>query len=82
MLGAEYFRHDEKAQAMRGERSGTTYGLGDAITVKLAEAAPVTGGMRFELAEGGAIPARAHRPSKPGKTSRDKGKSHFKPKKR
>ncbi|MES2256129.1 MAG: ribonuclease R [Pseudomonadota bacterium] len=82
MLGAEYFRHDEKAQAMRGERSGTTYGLGDAITVKLAEAAPVTGGMRFELAEGGAIPARAHRPSKPGQPSRDKGKHRFKPKKR
>jgi ribonuclease R len=82
MLGAEYFRHDEKAQAMRGERSGTTYGLGDAITVKLAEAAPVTGGMRFELAEGGTIPARTHPTPKPGKTSRDKGKHRFKPKKR
>ena len=81
-LGAEYFRHDEKAQAMRGERSGTTYGLGDAITVKLAEAAPITGGLRFELAEGGAIPARAHRPSPPGKTARDKNKHRFKPKKR
>jgi ribonuclease R len=81
-LGGEYFRHDEKAQAMRGERSGTTYGLGDIITVKLAEAAPVTGGMRFELAEGGAIPARSHRPPKPGKTGRQQEKRKFKPKKR
>jgi ribonuclease R len=81
-LGLEYFRHDEKAQTMRGERTGTTYGLGDAITVKLAEAAPVTGGMRFELAEGGAIPARAHRPPKPGKSGQDHGKRRFKPKKR
>ncbi len=81
-LGAEYFRHDERAQTMRGERTGTTYGLGDAITVKLMEAAPVTGGMRFELAEGGAIPARAHRPPKPGKVGRDREKRRFKPKKR
>src|SRR6185437_10566261 len=28
-LGLEYFRFDERAQAMRGERSGTAYGLGD-----------------------------------------------------
>ena len=81
-LGAEYFRHDERAQTMRGERTGTTYGLGDAVTVKLMEAAPVTGGMRFELADGGAIPARTHRPPKPGKTGRDREKRRFKPKKR
>ena len=80
-LGAEYFRHDERAQTMRGERTGTTYGLGDAVTVKLMEAAPVTGGMRFELADGGAIPARTHRPPKPGKTGRDREKRRFKPKK-
>jgi len=82
MLGTEYFRHDEKAQAMRGERTGTTYGLGDAVTVKLMEAAPVTGGMRFELADGAAIPARTHRPPKPGKSGQDTNKRRFKPKKR
>ncbi|MBN9547104.1 MAG: ribonuclease R [Alphaproteobacteria bacterium] len=81
-LGAEYFRHDERAQTMRGERTGTTYGLGDAVTVKLMEAAPVTGGMRFELAEGGAIPARIHRPPRPGKADRAREKRRFKPKKR
>ncbi len=64
-LGAEYFRHDERRQAMIGERSGTSYGLGDTIQVKLMEAAPVTGGLRFELAEGGA-PQRSHRSGKPG----------------
>ena len=81
-LGAEYFRHDERAQTMRGERTGTTYGMGDAVTVKLMEAAPVTGGMRFELAEGGAIPAHAHRPPKPAKGRQDREKRRFKPKKR
>src|ERR1019366_1900403 len=52
-LGMEYFRFDDHRQAMTGERTGTSYGLGDTVTVKLVEAAPVTGGLRFELAEGG-----------------------------
>ena len=65
-LGAEYFRYDERRQAMIGERSGTTYVLGDTVRVKLMEAAPITGGLRFELAEGGE-PVRAHRPPRPWK---------------
>jgi ribonuclease R len=80
-LGAEYFRFDERAQAMRGERSGTTYGLGDTVPVKLMEAAPITGGLRFELADGESRPARTHRPVRPGKPKRPE-KRHFKPKKR
>jgi ribonuclease R len=50
-LGGEYFRHDERRHAMIGDRTGTAYKLGDTITVRLAEAAPLTGGLRFELAE-------------------------------
>jgi ribonuclease R len=49
-LGAEFFRHDEKRHALVGDRSGTTYHLGDGIRVLLAEAAPLTGGLRFDLA--------------------------------
>jgi ribonuclease R len=84
-LGLEYFQHDEKAQAMVGERTGTRYGLGDTIRVKLMEAAPVTGGLRFELAEGGSPqPARPGRPGKPhqGKRPHGKPKARFKAKKR
>jgi ribonuclease R len=77
-LGAEYFRYDERRQAMIGERSGVTYVLGDTVRVKLMEAAPITGGLRFELAEGGE-PPRASRPSRPGKPAQ---KHRFKPKKR
>ena len=51
-------------------------------TVKLVEAAPVTGGLRFELAEGGAKPARPQRPAQPGKARNAKAKRRFKPKKR
>ena len=49
-LGAEFFRHDEKRHALVGDRTGTTYRLGDMVRVRLAEAAPLTGGLRFELA--------------------------------
>jgi len=61
-LGAEFFRHDEKRHALVGDRSGTTYRLGDIVRVRLAEAAPLTGGLRFELAgeeERQARPARS-----------------------
>jgi ribonuclease R len=36
-----------------GERTGTTYTLGEWLSVRLMEAAPLTGGLRFELAEAG-----------------------------
>ncbi len=48
-LGPEYFHHDEKRHALIGDRSGTTYALGDMLVVRLVEAAPLTGGLRFEL---------------------------------
>jgi ribonuclease R len=48
-IGDEYFRHDETGHAMVGSRSGETYRLGDRVTVKLVEAAPVAGALRFEL---------------------------------
>jgi ribonuclease R len=62
-LGSEYFRHDERRHAMIGDRTGTAYKLGDIVPVKLAEAAPLTGGLRFELAEANAAPRRSARPS-------------------
>jgi ribonuclease R len=60
-LGTEYFRHDERRHALVGDRTGTKYGLGDKLTVRLLEAAPLTGGLRFELAEANAAP-KGHRP--------------------
>ena len=53
--------------------------MGDTVEVKLVEAAPVTGGLRFELAEGGGSQPRTHRPGHPGKPAK---KARFKPKKR
>ncbi len=48
-VGAEYFRYHEDRHALIGDRSGETYRLGDRVTVKLVEAAPVAGALRFEL---------------------------------
>ncbi|HEY1961342.1 MAG TPA: RNB domain-containing ribonuclease [Rhizomicrobium sp.] len=68
-LGFEYFRHDERQHALIGDRSGTTYRLGDKLAVRLMEAAPLTGGLRFELAEATAPPRRSA-PAKPKVESR------------
>jgi ribonuclease R len=48
-LGAEYFHFDADSQTLMGFDSGTVIGLGQRVTVKLAEAAPVTGGLIVEL---------------------------------
>ena len=48
-IGDEYFRYEEALHAMVGNRSGETHRLGDRVTVKLVEAAPVAGALRFEL---------------------------------
>ena len=48
-IGGEYFRYHEDRHALIGDRSGESHRLGDRITVRLVEAAPVAGALRFEL---------------------------------
>ncbi len=90
-LGGEFFRHDERAQALIGERSKHAYRMGDAVSVTLQEAAPVTGGLRFGLAGVESPPDRpgGRRGGKPGGRAKGPGrggkpgeKSRFKAKKR
>ncbi len=52
-LGSGYFVYDQTRHALVGERSGETYQLGDRLEVRLVEATPVSGGMRFEVVSGG-----------------------------
>ncbi|MFP5469571.1 MAG: RNB domain-containing ribonuclease, partial [Alphaproteobacteria bacterium] len=61
-LGTEYFSHVEAQHALVGDRTGLTFRLGDAVRVRLMEAVPVSGGLRFELADYEARPARIRRP--------------------
>ena len=48
-LGREYFHYDADSQTLMGSDSGMVIGLGQRVTVKLVEAAPVTGGLIVEL---------------------------------
>ncbi len=54
-LGRDYFRYMEAQQAMIGERTGERFRLGDRVQVKLCEAAPMAGALRFELLTEGEI---------------------------
>ena len=48
-LGAERFRFVEERHSLIGESSGGAYRLGQPVRVSLAEATPLTGGLRFEM---------------------------------
>ena len=48
-LGDEFFHFDAESQSLTGSKSGTVIGLGQRVTVKLVEAAPVSGGLIVEL---------------------------------
>ncbi len=51
-LGAERFRFDEAAHALVGEESGERYASGQFLQLRLVEANPINGALRFELPEG------------------------------
>ena len=52
-LGNDFYRYEERLHALVGSRSGETYRLGDMVQVRLVEAAPFAGALRFEvLSEG------------------------------
>jgi ribonuclease R len=48
-IGADYYRFIEDMQALVGDRTGETFRIGDTVKVRLLEAAPVAGALRFEL---------------------------------
>src|SRR6478752_3655974 len=51
-LGQDYFRYDEAARALVGEKTGERFGLGDTLKLRLGEANPLTGALKFEPVEG------------------------------
>mgnify|MGYP002713098669 CR=1 FL=1 len=70
-LGEDYFRFDERRHALIGDRSGEMHRIGDHVEVRLVEAAPLAGALRFDLlSEGRYVSERA------GSSARDRrGKS-------
>ena len=51
-LGREYYSYDEASHSLTS-RSGMSYRLADIIEVRLVEAAPIAGALRFEVVGGG-----------------------------
>ncbi|WP_307103195.1 ribonuclease R [Sphingomonas sp. SORGH_AS_0950] len=51
-LGGDYFHYDEGSQQLLGEKTREIYKLGQRLPLRLAEANPVSGALRFELPDG------------------------------
>lgn len=66
-MGREFFHFDAKSQTLMGSDTGLTIGLGQRVTVRLAEAVPVTGGLMLELLEldGKTMPGGPRRAGRP-----------------
>ena len=48
-IGRDFWHHDEDLHALIGERTGVGYRLGDIVEVRLVEAIPTAGALRFEM---------------------------------
>ncbi len=48
-MGAEHFFYDEAGKALQGVESGDRYTVGQRLELRLAEADPINGSLRFEL---------------------------------
>ena len=64
-IGHEFYRYDEKHHALYGETSGREFVLGDRVEVRLVEAIPSAGALRFELLSEGVKRQRKRQVSKP-----------------
>lgn len=60
-IGADYYRFEEALHALVGDRTGETHRLGDVVRVKLVEAAPLAGALRFDLLSEGRVTSRKER---------------------
>ena len=75
-LGTEYFNYDETRHALVGTRSGAMHRLGDVVDVRLVEAAPVAGALRFELLSEGTVAPRGRKRPGSSDAMRAKAKAH------
>ena len=56
----DYYRYDEGQRALIGDRTGDVYRLGDTVRVRLVEAVPSAGALRFEMLSPGTSGGRGH----------------------
>lgn len=68
-LGRDYFQYDEASQTLIGEKSGQEFRPGMRLQLRLAEANPISGALRFELPEDG-TPSASERRTHKGKPAK------------
>ncbi len=77
-LGRERFQFEDAMHRVVGESTGGVFRLGQPVRVKLEEAIPLTGSLRFEMvsepAPGDAKPARRRKPAAKSAAKKTKGK--------
>lgn len=83
-IGNDYYHYDESSHSMGGRSTGETFSLGDKVEVRLVEAAPYAGALRFELlseghyhkrrSAGQRSAKRAHAGGGAGRTRKPKGR--------
>lgn len=83
-LGQDYYRFVEEMQAMVGDHTGETFRIGDDVSVRLLEVAPVAGALRFELLSEGSrgVPSSGGRQRKGPSSKRGKAGAYRKHAKR
>jgi ribonuclease R len=75
-LPDDYWMHDDTTQSLVGRRTHRRFGLADEVSVRLTEAAPITGGLIFAIEDG--APGRKLQPlnqTKRNKPSQTRGGS-------
>ncbi len=75
-LGQDYFIYDENSQSLIGEKTGIGFRLGDKVEVRLVEAVPSAGALRFTMLSEGRATIKTS-----GRITRNKGKKTNKPSK-
>ena len=72
-LTGDFYNHIEALHALVGKRSGETFRLGDPVEVRLVEAIPSAGALRFEMLSEGRkarVATMRSAPHRPGKRRR------------
>jgi len=76
-IGHDYYQYMPEQQAMIGQATGERYRLGEQVTVKLVEAAPIAGALRFELMSEGTlvkVPTSVRRAKRPYRAQQTKSR--------
>lgn len=81
-LGSDFYDLDENTMVLQGRSTGNTYRMGQPVSVRLKEAAPVTGGLLFEMLNQPASKARSggprHKSGRPRNLPKRGGKPSLK----